>query len=220
MDIPELVKYLSPVAILGLIWSISQYFIKRKHEKVDRERNEKKEYLTDLLMKINNLRNSLVQIDVLMATKTQELASKMNVFKEQYHEIINEENGKLIPSFKELPIKQQEEIIESSSRFLDNNEYFDEENKVKIKRLTTQLHEKNLEIKSDIRIVLYADSNINSKFLELTTRIKKYTINQLGIIDSKKDRFHFFKMSFNKSSDLIHDCFELEKEIILALKKL
>ena len=220
MDIPELVKYLSPVAILGLIWSVSHYFLKRKHEKADIERKEKKEYLTDLLMKISDLRNSLVKIDVLMATKTEQLVSKMKDFKEEYKELIDEKNGRLISNFKELPLKQQEEIIENSSKILDNSEYFDEENRNKIKELTNQLHEKNLEIKSDSRIVLHADSKINSKFLELTTKIKSYTINQLGIIDSQKDKFHFFKMSINKSSDLVHECFELEKDMIFALKKL
>lgn len=38
---PELIKYLSPVAILGLIWAIFQFYQKRRYERRDLRRKEK-----------------------------------------------------------------------------------------------------------------------------------------------------------------------------------
>jgi len=44
----EIIKNLSPVAILGLIWGVFSFYEKRKFEKADRERSEKNNMFFDL----------------------------------------------------------------------------------------------------------------------------------------------------------------------------
>ena len=52
----DILKVLSPVAILAIIWSIIQFYEKRKHEKNDKKKELKLKILTEFLTEINDLR--------------------------------------------------------------------------------------------------------------------------------------------------------------------
>ncbi|SFI55717.1 hypothetical protein [Olleya namhaensis] len=178
----EILKYLSPVALLVLIWSIIQYFDKKKSDKSEIRRKEKIESCKNLQQRIGVIRYSLFEPHTEISKSAKILANKLTFYENETEKDIlkiDELNLKINENSlsaldKKTAKKEQDILIEScknrveeSRRFLLNESSSLKENLSKLpETINTNLEELN-------RIPIIGMNKIQSQILTLTLNLKK-----------------------------------------------
>ena len=222
----EILKYLSPVALLVLIWSIIQYYDKKKSDKSELRRKEKIESCKNLQLQIGVIRYSLFVPHTEISKSAKVLANKLSYFENETKKDIlklDELNLKihensLSVSDKKTVEKEQDNIIESckirmeeSRKFLSNESSSLKENLSKLpETINTNLEELN-------RIPIIGMNKIKSQILTLTLNLKK-TNNAILTEDAYVNNGGLEEKFTNDILSSIELINEIESNIYIELK--
>ncbi|MFD2530082.1 hypothetical protein [Polaribacter marinaquae] len=223
----EFIKYLSPVALLGLTWAVVQYYQKRKHSLKDKKNDEKKKvfkninsviieidfnlirFISDLKILILNGDKSLNDI----SKSFQTLNKNIKVIENQIYKI-DGDNGLTTDEIKDLKLKF-EDYNRKHVRLIENRELLVN----KVKKETNTLFDK---------FILSTEEKI--KELNKISTLGFLISEKLeGKISSLTYQFNFLRESFKTDSNIdvngmlnlnIRDDFNKIFEILRDLKKM
>ena len=213
----DLLKILSPIAVVAFIWSVIQFFIKRKYEKKDKKKEFAIKILTDFLTEINDIRILSTEIFNHFERRTKKLNGVL--LKYRNHKVVNQfadkeiDSHELILTFKNLSISEQKEYLEKSKEFFETGNETDAE-------LVTFLKEKNKELENKAlslnRIPLL--NLVGSK--ELITKRKNIIdimddVLLLDYLEDSKDVSQYF----HQRMQILQLSFELEYLVLAEIKK-
>jgi DNA repair exonuclease SbcCD ATPase subunit len=222
----EFLKYISPLALVGFVWGIYQYFDKKKIEKTESRRGERIKHFDKLQTKLNELKYLLIE----PLTEINKLIRILNTKLLSYESEVNREieileqinkklkNTKEASIEKETLVKEQNQIIDSlNERRIESNKFLEDENETvrnNLKPLSNKIETKTAELNE---IPILGMSNITSEILKLTLKLKEIVnIIKTNDTHSSKDRLSKeFIDSMSNATDIID---RIESEINIEMK--
>ena len=222
----ELLKYFSPIAIIGLIWGIFQYFDKKKIEKREKRRNEKLEYYLLLKSKLNELRHILIEPHTLIKKYTRLLNSNLSVYESRTNDDIEklEVINKQIDNYdfqnrskEELLIDQNMLIKILNERRKDSGRFLKKE----VENLKTQFPAVAQKLEQKIKelneIPILGQQEINESIINLTMLINDL-INIITTNETHSDEGELSNEFTDLLIDSVDEIYDIEKLIEVDLK--
>jgi len=206
MELTEILKYLSPVALLGLIWAVFQFFQKRRFEKEDFAQKENIDSYKILHSKVNHIKIEYFKLITLLQQATMFERSKLKTYKELRltNEVLIEETQKKT-RIAHLRIKTEIAKNKKISNQILQSSIKTEENKNKL----IEIHEK-----SEI---------LNKELLELGEQLNYASnkVDEYSAIFDLKNRYgdeSFDDKIKSISENLQNKIFDLNNIPLLAVK--
>ncbi|WP_111710112.1 hypothetical protein [Lutibacter citreus] len=203
MNIPELLKYISPLAIFGIIWSIVQFYQKRNTEKKELRRKEKIAVFNNLHSILNSLKNVFLEHQYFINRSYRILDKKVKNFDlninkhsnkieniDKQIEILTDNQEKNKDEISHLKSEQTEEFKLYKSKYLESKGIIDNELHLLEKELL-RISDLNKDLKKDLNNIsllgLVTDSKIRLEISKLSKQIDDLSLD----IESNEARTEF-----------------------------
>jgi hypothetical protein len=220
MEISDLIKIISPLALVGLVWTIASFFLKRKYEKSDKRKEQKIKILTDYLLKLNELRGVLHQAQDEISKGNQVLRKTLQTYRNQFDGIFNEEteNNKDLMSkrFLEMEEEKRLDFLKESKIYFQDQKGINTNIKNNLSGIAIEIEAKGLDLKKDALINIHATTEIFKGQVNLIDLLYQFTDKSV-IID--EDTSDVMKTYLNFLRLITKECYDLEFNVIVELRK-
>lgn len=220
MEFSEIFKFLPVAALIGLVWGITAFFLKRKYEKSDKQRAQKIQILTDYLLKLNELRAVLHKVQNEISKGNQTLRKTLHQYWNQYDGIFNDEtqNNKQLKElrFWELADAEKIKFFEESDIYFIENKKILENIKMNLTSLSSEIEKKGLDVKKDALINIHANKEIFQGQVNLLKWLNKFTDNSVII---GEDIYEDIKTYLPILKAITEECYKLEYAVMVELRK-
>lgn len=212
----EILKILSPVAILIFFWSIIQFFTKRRYEKNDKKREFKLKILTDFLTEINDIRVLSTEIYNQINKRTKKLNGVLSEYRNDVNQFIDKDvnSDELKLTFKNLSYEEKKEFIEKSIGYFKTENQTDADLINFLKKKTDELEGKALSLYKIPLLNLIASQELMEKRDKIIDAINNVVI--LDYAEESTDIGQFF----HHRMQILLLSFEIEYFVLAEIKKI
>ena len=214
----DLLKILSPIAIVAFIWSVLQFFIKRKYEKKDKKKEFAIRILTDFLTEINDIRVLSTEIFNSFERRTEKLKGVLSQYRND--KVVNQfadkevKSQELILTFKNLSLSEQKQYLEKSKEFFETGNETDAKLITFLKEKNKELENKALSLNKIPLLNLVGSKELINKRKNIIDIINDVLL--LDYLEDSKDVSRYF----HQRMQILQLSFEIEYLVLIEIKKL
>ena len=225
--IEKTISYLPFIALFAFIWSVTQFFLKRRFEKKDRKETEKIKVLKQFLTQINDIRVIATNLFNKFHWRTNKLKNTISEYRNNplvkpfldtyYPEENFKDYEKVIKqNFKKLSTEEREEFITTSIDFFEFKKAKDLDLFELTRDTTLQLEEKALELNKIPLLELFVSKKIIKKRDELIEKIENIILDDI----SKESNEFELDRALRNSNEILVLSYDIEYLLIAELEKL
>ncbi len=215
----NLIEILSPVALIALVWGITQFFLKRRYDKADRNRIEKKETLTNYLLKLNDISGVIFKIQNESSKRIALQGRKLSTYRSRFNTIYeNEGNPDLQKlNFINFDKSTKENFLKKTVELFKDQETINIVSLELIENLHNELENYGILLRKESLITLYGNKKIFDNQYQLIKLLDNFTTRK-KVLHKYEELQDDILVNLKLTHDILVECYNLEFQIISELK--